>query len=85
MFFTRVEQAAFEIHVSGSWISTSEHALNYGRLVALMERSGLRAMHGHMGACGMNDDLRGCHEILTEVGYPCSRHRMCQNLLFARA
>jgi len=85
MFFTRVDQMALEVHLSRSWITNDDYALDFGRLIALMERSGLRPMHGGIGSCAAFDEARGCPDILKEVGYPCGPSKMCQNFLFARA
>lgn len=83
-FFNRVEQFAVEIHVGKFLMKTKEHLQNFGRLVRLLSDAGLELQDASLAPCSEGDEALGCYPGLTDLGYPCAKGIMCQNLLFAR-
>jgi len=83
-FFSNVDQVAIEIHVSKFWIKTWAHVINLAKLLALLEKNNLQLADADLTSCAPHHEDFGCPSVLLESGYPCSKQRMCQNLLFAR-
>jgi hypothetical protein len=80
----RVDQFAFEVHVSRAFMSTDDHFWAFGELLHLLYSSGHVLAHWEANACRLEDELGGCHPLLEELGYPCSFRHHCQNVLFVR-
>ena len=51
LFFDRVDQFALEVHLSEMWALNNAHFLNYGRLLALLIRSGFLLQHVYLDFC----------------------------------
>jgi len=83
-FLNRVDQVAFEFHVSQHWIRTEEAFLNLGKLLILLKEAELDLISVQLTTCSPSDEAPGCYPKLLELGYPCSFGRMCQNFLFAK-
>lgn len=83
-FFEKVDQFALEIHISKFWIKTQKTLLDYGKLLVLMERAGLKLAHSELTECAPIHENYGCPQDLLDLNYPCRKGIMCQNFLFAR-
>jgi hypothetical protein len=83
-FFSTIDQVTLEIHVSKFWIKTWTHVMNLAKLFALLENNNLQLADVELTPCSGFHENFGCPEVLMEVGYPCAKSIMCQNLLFAR-
>jgi hypothetical protein len=58
--------------------------MNFGRLLAILEKSGHILVHAYVTPCAPPHEAYGCHDELVSLGYPCLAGKMCQNFLFAR-
>jgi len=83
-FFEKVDQAAYEFHVSKVWINTEQHIINMGKLFYLMDKAGFELITSVINPCSEKDETPGCMPKLIELGYPCGMKKMCQNFLFAK-
>lgn len=95
-FFLRVDQVALEVHLSKTiGLATRENALSYGKLLALLHRSGHRLQHSFVLHCSRPDkppETSGVRQELWDTGYykgPAASNRNfgdghCHNYLFAR-
>ena len=92
-FFTRVDQLAIEVHLCKTiGAADRQRVLNYGRLLALLHKSGHRLQHSYVMHCSEPDkppEKYGVDPLLIQTGY----HRTstsfgtdghCHNHLFAR-
>jgi len=82
--FRRVKQFAVEVHVSRTWVSTTEAVINMGKLFYLLEEAGHKLISATFLSCSPVDEAPGCHTMLEDLGYPCQSGKMCHNYLFAR-
>ena len=82
--FARVDQIAFEAHVSRAWMRSESEMFAFGMLIHMLEREGMVLQHVSLEACGQNDEGAGCLAEFLHTGMPCAPHSMCHNYLFAR-
>lgn len=83
-FFSRVEQFAFEAHVSKAWTKTSDHIHYLGLLYHILFREGFHMERRAALPCSGEDEILGCMDELLQAKYPCGRGRMCQEFTFSR-
>lgn len=83
-FFSKVEQFAFEAHVSRSWTKTVDHIHYLGLLFHILEREGFQLIRYAVLPCSRADEVLGCLDELIQVDYPCGSRRMCHEYSFAR-
>ena len=88
LFFDRVDQFALEVHLSEMWALNNAHFLNYGRLLALLIRSGFLLQHVYLDFCSGGEEDGSMVPLARSSGYVRRTHRPtfhCENLLFARS
>jgi hypothetical protein len=94
LFFTRVDQFVIEVHLCRTiGASNRENVLNWGKLLALLHRSGLRLQHSHVRHCSLPTEppeSYGVVPLLRQTGYHRTSAKFgtdghCHNYLFARA
>ena len=83
-FFEGVDQFALEAHISRRWAPDRATFLEYGRLLALLRRAGLRVYDVSTGWCS-NGEQMGIVPFAAESGYFRRRGGHCENILFARS
>ena len=83
-FFLNVDQFSVEVHTSKFWISTKRHIYYFAKLFYYLKKARLEIIDVQLVACSRAHEDYGCPDELIEAGYPCSRGKMCQNILFAR-
>jgi hypothetical protein len=83
-FFEYVNQFVVEFHISKRWIETSQHLLNFGKLLYFLEKADLHLIDASLDGCAPQDEAFGCPQELLDIGYPCGPRKMCQNILFAK-
>lgn len=82
-FFEGVDQFALEAHISRKWAPDNATFLEYGRLLALLRRAGLRVYDASVGWCSGGEPM-GLLPFARDSGYYRRSGRHCENLLFAR-
>lgn len=83
-FFDHVHQFAVELHIDQVCLQGCEELKGFGQLLELLQNSGLKLEHAELTPCSRWKERQGCLLDLQQFGFPCSRGKMCQNLLFAR-
>lgn len=83
-FFDHVRQFAVELHIDRVRLQGCKELKGFGQLLVLIRNSGLRLEHAELTPCSGWKERQGCLVDLQQLGFPCSRRKMCQNLLFAR-
>ena len=82
-FFDRVDQFVLEVHLSRKWAPDRATFLDYGRLLALLRRSGHVLRHVQFGFCS-GGEVMGLDPVVNQSGYYRRAGGHCENLLFAR-
>lgn len=95
-FFERVEQVVLEVHLPRQYAPTDDDFLQYGKLLALMLRAGIRLQHREPAFCsGDPGQWSGITPLVSKSGYyrrytglqdnaKPRIQKQCENLLFAR-
>ena len=84
LFFERVDQFVIEAHLSRKWAADWKSVLNYGRLLALLQRAGFHLYDARIGWCSGGEPM-GLDDLFVSSGYYRRSGGHCENLLFARA
>jgi hypothetical protein len=82
-FFERVDQVLLEVHLSRRWAADDATFLEYGRLLALLGRSGHVLRHAQSGFCSGGEPT-GTTSLVKSSGYLQRAGGHCENLAFAR-
>ena len=82
-FFDQVDQFLLEVHLSRNWVADNGTFLQYGRLLALLARSGHVLRHAQTGFCS-GGEIMGLIPLVVSSGYFRRTSGHCENLLFAR-
>mmetsp|Transcript_26907 Transcript_26907/g.80342 ORF Transcript_26907/g.80342 Transcript_26907/m.80342 type:complete len:222 (+) Transcript_26907:2-667(+) len=83
LFFATVDQFALEVHLSLKWAPDNATFLGYGRLLALLRRSGHQLYDASADWCSGGEQM-GLLPLVRGSGYFRRRRGHCENLLFAR-
>lgn len=83
-FFKNVGQFTLEVHISRSWMKSSEYTHFLGLLFHMLIREGFYLSWFKIQGCGKEDEDAGCPPSLVKTGFPCDPGQMCQNYLFAK-
>ena len=83
-FFDRVDQLALETHLSSVWAVSDAQFLMYGRLLALLIRSGLKLQHPQLQFCSGGEEHGSVVPLARSSGYLLRARFHCEDLLFAR-
>ena len=82
-FFERVDQIVLEVHLSRRWAADDATVIEYGRLLALLARSGHVLRHAQSGFCS-GGEVMGVTPLVRSSGYLRRPGGHCENLVFAR-
>lgn len=87
-FWDDVDQLAIEVHVPAyaGFMQSREQMLGWGKLLVLLERSGLRLADADITSCAPHHEKAGCLPELVDLGWEplCGSYSMCHNYLFSR-
>jgi hypothetical protein len=83
-FFMNVDQFAFEVHVPRFFMKSERHVFGYAMLLKLLRDAGLELVYAHLTACAKHHEAFECAPELKQVNYPCTKGKLCQNLLYSR-